>query len=250
MIATTLGLPDFPGEAVIESEAGGHIMGVTVMAWLTQHPVRRWGDDWAARGTMRLRFREHLSAGTALTTLVRAGSDLGLEVIDGDGRICADGTAGLAAGARPDPGDGEAASATGPVPPLPDAVEGLVLRTMEFDFRAGRDLSFVAELEDGEWWRRRGWAHPAWVATAANAVLANSIAFHDGSYWKHAGTELRHLQPIASGARLRIDGRVERVFQGPHHRFAVATMTVRSDGVPAAALRVTFVYGAARPASD
>jgi hypothetical protein len=247
MIATTLGLPNFPGDETVASEEGGHIMGVTVMAWLTRHPVHRWGEDWATRGTMRLRYREHLSAGTPLETVVSDGRELGLEVIDIDGRVCADGAAGLAT--RAGPGDGLTGPlpppAAGPVPPFPDTVKDLVLRPIEFDFRADRDLAFVAELDDGPWWRAREWAHPAWVASGANAVLANSIAFGAGGYWKHASSEVRHLRPIPSGALLHIGGRVDSVFQGPHHRFGVAAMTVRADGVPAAVVHVTFVYGAA-----
>jgi hypothetical protein len=250
MIATTLGLANFPGDEAVVSEASGHIMGVTLLAWLTQHPVRRWGDAWAARGTIRLRYREHLSAGTPLTTLVGGGAELDLQVVDGTGRVCADGTAGLADAVgkelRLDPLPPAAAA---PVPPFQAAVGCLVLRPLEFDFLADRDLTFVEELPDGEWWQRRGWAHPAWVASGANAVLANSIAFSDGGYWKHAGSETQHLQPIASGARIRIDGRIERIFEGAHHRFAVAAMRVLADGVPAALLRATFVYGAAGPSA-
>jgi hypothetical protein len=253
MIATTLGLPAFPGTTVVRAEATGHVMGVVVLAWLTQHPVRRWGEDWAARGTIRLRYREHLWAGTPLTVVVSDESGLGLEVVDGDGRLCAGGTAGLANIAGCDdqePLDTALSPPPAPVPPFPDTVGGLVLRPLEFDFIADRDLAFVNELADGEWWRSRGWAHPAWIASGANALLAKSISFDNGGYWRHAGSELRQRHPIASGARLLLQGRVDELFQGPHHRFGVAAVSVLANNVPAAELRVTFVYGAASPTQD
>jgi hypothetical protein len=250
MTATTLGLPAFPGNTLGGAEANGHIMGVVVLAWLTQHPVRRWGDDWAEWGTMRLRYREHLWAGTPVTVMVSDATRLGLEVVDGEGRLCADGTAALASSACSydlSPQVPPASPPAGPVAPFPDTVSSLVLRPLEFDFIAERDLAFVDDLPDGDWWRSRGWAHPAWVASGANAVLANSIAFDDGGYWRHSGSEMRQLRPIGSGARLLLKGRVEELFQGRHHRFGVAAISVFANGVPAAALRVTFVYGAASP---
>ncbi|MET0146430.1 MAG: hypothetical protein ABW328_16845 [Ilumatobacteraceae bacterium] len=252
LIATALGLPHFPGTAsdTARGTTNGHIMGVVVLAWLTQYPVRRWGREWAERGTMRLRYREHLSAGTALTVVVSDGAELGFEILDGEGKVCADGRAGLAGPAN-DGGyrllDPPATPFAAPARPFPGPLQNLVLRPFDFDFDADRDLAFVDELADGEWWRSHGWAHPAWVASGVNAMLGQSIAFDDGGYWRHAGSELRHLRPVPSGARVQLQGMVDELFQGRHHRFGVARITAFADDVPVADLGVTFVYGAALP---
>jgi hypothetical protein len=250
MAATTLGLADFPSPMRRRPASTRHVMGVVVMAWLTRHPVERWGAGWAGRGSMRLRYLEHLDAGTPLDVRVEEAVELGLEVLDDTGRCCANGAAGFAPGA---PATLSAAAASldsaapgppEPVPPLPHAVDGLVLRPLVLPFDAVQDLAFVEELADGPWWRDRGWAHPAWVASAVNEVIGQSIAFADGGYWRHAGSELRHVRPIPSGSELRLYGQVERVFQGAHHRFALARVVVAAAGQPAAEHVATFVYGA------
>jgi len=250
MVATTLGLAYFPSPLRRQPASTQHVMGVVVMAWLTRHPVGRWGANWAERGSMRLRYLEHLDAGAALDVRVEEAVELGLEVLDDTGRCCASGAAGLepgaaatlsAAAASLDPA---APGPADPVPPLPHVVDGLVLRPLVLPFDAVQDLTFVEELADGAWWRDRGWAHPAWVASAVNEVIGQSIAFSDGGYWRHAGSDLRHVGPIPSGSELRLYGQVERAFQGAHHRFAVARVVVAADGQPAAEHVATFVYGA------
>jgi hypothetical protein len=254
MVATGLGMPRFPGWPSPDPEMKDHIMGVVVNAWLTRHPVARWGDRWAKTGTMRVRYRAHLTAGTPLTVEVSNGDDLGLAVVGADGQLYADGRAGLSVapalrleGLRPvRPGQGPSER----VAPRPETLDGLELVSLEVDFDADRDLAFVGELEDGGWWRERGWAHPAGLASGANAVLERSIAFLDGGYWKHAGTEAQQLQPIESGSRVLFGGEIVELFDGPHHRFAIAAIQVLADGCPAAVLRVVFVYGPAGSTSD
>jgi len=253
MVASTLGLADFPGRAERRAASSRSIMGVVVLAWLTRHPIGRWGEAWASTGTMRMRYLEHLDAGAALDVRVEEAAELGLEITDAAGRRCSTGTAGLASPEETalSPAaallDASAPGPVAPVPPLPGSVDGLVLRPLVLPFRADRDLAFVDELTDGPWWQERSWAHPAWVASGANEVLVQSIAFADGGYWRHAGSELRHLRPVATGSELRFHGRVERTFQGANHRFAVARIVVTVDEQPAAEHLVTFVYGAALP---
>jgi hypothetical protein len=250
IVATGLGMARFPGWPSPDPEMKDHIMGVVVNAWLTRYPVARWGDSWAKTGTMRVRYRAHLSAGTPLTVEVTNATDLGLAVVGADGQLYADGHAGLSPDRRLEglqpvrpvrPGQGPSSR----VAPRPEILAGLELVTLEVDFDADRDLPFVGELQDGAWWQERGWAHPAWLASGANAVLERSIAFFDGGYWKHAGTEAQQLQPIDSGSRVMFGGEIVSQFDGPHHRFAVAAIQVLADGALAAVLRVIFVYGAA-----
>jgi hypothetical protein len=251
MVASGLGMARFPGWPSPDLEMNDHIMGVVVNAWLSRYPVARWGDSWAKSGTMRVRYRAHLTAGTPLTVEVTEGQDLGLALVGADGCLYADGRAGLSPLLRLDGLRRVRPSHYERVVPRPETLRGLELVTLNTDFDAERDLPFVGELEDGDWWRQRGWAHPAWLASGANAVLERSIAFFDGGgYWKHAGTEAQQVLPIESDSRVVFGGEIVELFDGPHHRFAVAAIQVLADGSLAAVLRVIFVYGAAPSRAD
>jgi len=250
MRASALGLPGFPGSPAPNGGPGDHIMGAVVQAWLTRHPVQRWGESWADRGSMRLRFREHLSVGTPLSMVVTHGTELTFKVLavdaGADATLFADGGAGLSPagegqGLRPLP----IVSAGEPVRPWPDRLRSLRLGTFAVGFDADRDLAFAGELADGAWWQARGWAHPAWLVTGANGLLRQAIAFQDGGYWRHAGIDMHQLRHISSGSDLVFGGHIDELFQGPRHRFAVARVQIDIAGEVAAVLRVTFVYGAA-----
>lgn len=61
--------------------------------------------------------------------------------------------------------------------------------------------------------------------------------------WKHAGTEVRSLRPIPPGARIRLVGRVDRLFDGGSHRFADIAVVALADGSPTMTFVCTTVYG-------
>jgi hypothetical protein len=260
MVASALDLPAYPvGSGVHVEMDGVHIMGAVALSWLTCHPVRRWGEAWAHRGTMTMRYRAHLTVGTPLHVLVTHGAALGLEVVNDRGVVCADGSAGLAGeGASDDPPPFLARSSA-LVLPMPAALKDLPLNTLELDFDADRDLAYVSGLADRDLWLGHGWAHPAWAVSGVNAMLRRSIAFTEKSYWAdlgavdgywiHAGSQVALRGPIRSGSHVLLSGRVERLFAGKRHRFAVAAVNVVADGAPAALVRSTFVYGAASPHS-
>jgi hypothetical protein len=252
-LASTLGLPSFPTGSGLPSPLDGtHVMGVVVMAWLTQFPVARWGEAWLHRGTMRIRHRAHLDLGTPVGLVVdETPGELALDVVGADGAWYADGAAGLEpAGAVP----GLAAPPPAPDRPAcrpdPDALRGRRLADHSFDFDAGRDLAFLDELPDGQWWQQRAWAHPSWLATGVNAMLLRSIDFAgtagpDGPFdhWRHAGTALRLVEPIPSGATVTLRGSIEDLFDSVRFHFAVARVSVLAGDEPAGLIRTTFVYG-------
>lgn len=277
LVTSGLGMAQFPVEMVTSEPVDDHIMGVVVQAWLSRYPVQRWGTGWLAGGGMQLRFRRHLTAGLGVTVLVDQGVEMGLRVLDGEGVLMADGSArlhgrgdlgGLAGfgglgragglgglggwaggggvGGSAGPGTGWTAWRGGdvtelPVPATAEMLDGLAFIAPAFGFDADRDLAFAAEVDPDGWWRRTRWAHPAWVVSAVNGVLRETIAFADGR-WVHAGTAITHLAPIPSGARVSIAGRVSSLFSTAAHDFAVVEALASTAGVPAMAMELTIVY--------
>ncbi len=266
LVTSGLGMVQFPVELVASEPVGDHIMGVVVQAWLSRYPVQRWGLAWLTGGGMKLRFRRHLTAGLNVTVLVEQGTGMGLQVLDGDGVLMADGSAHLdgqrdvldglstlhelhelavRAGLAEPAAMGTAWRGTEltavPVSASPEMLEGLTFSAPAFAFDAERDLSFADEVDPAGWWRRTCCAHPAWVVSAVNGVLRQTIAFSDGQ-WVHAGTAITHLMPIPSGAQVLITGRVARLFSAATRDFAVIEALACADGVPAMIMELTIVY--------
>ena len=131
------------------------------------------------------------------------------------------------------------------MPPRAALLLGYDLHPIEFEFVAARDLSLTERLEHGEFWRARNWAHPAWIASAANAIVRHNVDFEDGGYWMHAGVGVDLHQPVADGADLMVQGRVVELFERSVHRFMICDVLVTVGGAPAASIRSTSVYGAA-----
>jgi hypothetical protein len=252
LVAHLAGLPRFPGEDAPADEPGAHVMGVTVHAWLAGEPIRRWGVGWLTGGTMSLRFRRPLHSGDPLAlTVEHAPAHMTFELRTPAGVLVADGNAGMAgpsvAGSStvallPAPESFMDASVRGlPLAPLADALEGRSLGAIEFDFVAARDRTLLACLDPDDPWRELHVAHPAWLATGVNALIGRRIAFTAGR-WINAGTAMRSLRPIETGARVRLVGRVERLFEAGCRHFADIAVLVLAGGAPAAVFVSTIVY--------
>jgi hypothetical protein len=242
--ADDLGMPSYPVLVLPNDSHDGHIMGVTVCAWLARYPVTRWGDEWLHSGTLSLRFRSRLHHGDVLTLAIEEDDEeTRFTITDAAGGPVTDGSSARSATAahldgapiprspRPDQ----------PLEPTPAALAGAGLGTLEMDFDADRDLAFLARLEADDPWRDLKVAPPAWLASAANALLKQTIAF-TGGFWVHAGMALENLHPIESGTHLAVSGRVNEVFTKGTNNFAHVRFVVEADGVPSALLRHTIVY--------
>jgi acyl dehydratase len=243
LVAHLAALPMFPGDDLLPEELGGHVMGATVHAWLGAEPLQRWGSAWLEGGWMALRFRRPLHVGDPLTLEIEHdATSTTFELYTPTAVVVAEAQASMAGPVLPDPQsfvDGPLPDP--PVAPLPDALAGRNLG-IELDFEAARDLVLFARLDPDDPAGEVPVAHPAWVSSGVNALIARSVAMTHGR-WKHAGTAVRSLRPIRSGARVRLLGRVERLFEAGQHRFAdVATLTV-ADGEPSMVVVHTIVYG-------
>jgi hypothetical protein len=245
-VSDTLGLPGFPVGTEPSHDMGDHVMGVVVFAWLTAQPLARWGPDWARTGSLTARFRRHLTSGVQLTTeVVGDAESIDLRVID----QAATALYATAHASGPDPGPG---SPTVPAPasawptsrarPRRDELAGRVFGPLTFEFDAARDLGFTRRLDGGELWRGRGWAHPAWLASATNAIVRRNIDFTTPGSWTNAGLAIQQHEPVADGSVITLTGGIRELFDRGRNRFAVAGLTAWVDDVAVASLDNTFVY--------
>jgi acyl-coenzyme A thioesterase PaaI-like protein len=241
-VSDNLGLGQFPEGTGESPPMGDHIMGVTIIGWLTQFPLARWGERWATNGSMRLRFRAHLTSGLDLIASVDPSPrSLGFTITDSNSQIFASGDAtsdGTAAAPAPvvQPHPSEPAQTT------PESLKDRVLTPIRFCFEADRDLQFTRSIEDSRFWTDRGWAHPAWLASATNAIVRQNVAFPPPGHWTNAGVEFHLHAPIGPGSLVTMTGVIDELFDRRRHRFAVASITASVDGEPVASLRNTFVY--------
>jgi hypothetical protein len=242
-VSDNLGLPTFPMGTEEPSVLGDHVMGVVVIAWLTHVPLAEWGPRWTGNGAIEARFRSHLTSGLPLTIAVeRRAEALHLSVGGAEGTVYATATTWC-----PDPDDdpttfGDDAGELAPARAVPEDLDGRVLTPLCFDFDADRDLQFTERIPDGELWRARRIAHPAWVAAGTNALIRRNIAFPPPGTWTHAGLAYRQHRPVEDGATIVLNGCIETLFDRPPNRFATAAITARAGGEVVATVRNTFVY--------
>jgi hypothetical protein len=245
-VSHELGLLPYPVGTIESTPPNGHIMAATALAWLCDLPVERWGEPWATGGTIDLRFRSHLAAGLAVELVGEPdedGIDLTVRLAGRTDESFVTGRATLPSEPAKPPLLPVGAGPAEPAAPDPAGIAGLVLRPVTFEFDAARDLRLCDHLQGGEFWLRRGWAHPGWFATAANAAARLSLELQP-EVWMYAGVRIDLHQPTPDGSVLTIGGRVAELFESRRHRFAVCELAVHEADLGAvASMRTTFVYG-------
>lgn len=240
--STNFGMRQFPVGSTESQDYGEHIMGVTVMTWLSRYAVAEWGEEWATQGALDLRFRSHLSAGLDLLIDVDITADeMAFAISDVDGVVYATGTArrrGTLVPAVVDPTHTRGHK----VPNTREALDGLVLTPIRFTFLADRDLEMTPNMADGSFWRDHRWAHPAWLGSAANAIFRENVEFASPLHWHHAGIETTVHGAVPDGAEVVVAGRVGELFDTARNQFAVSATEATVNGEPVMSIRSTFVY--------
>jgi hypothetical protein len=239
----------FPVGATESLEYGDHIMGVTVLAWVSRFAVAEWGEEWATGGSLALRFRSHLSAGIDLLIDVDgagpagddAADELTFSIGDADGTVYATGSARRKGPLVAVPAD-TAHTRGHRVPNTAAALEGLVFTPIRCTFLADRDLEMAPGMADGGFWLDHRWAHPAWLGSASNAIVRENVAFELPNQWHHSGIELTMHAPVADGDEVVLAGRIVELFETPRNQFAIAATEATVRGVQVMSLRSTFVY--------
>lgn len=241
-VSTNFGMRQFPVGTTESHDTGDHIMGVTVMTWLSRFAVAAWGEDWARHGSFDLRFRSHLSTGLDLLIDVEvAGDEMTFGVGDAAGVVYATGSAKRTGTLVPTAAD-TSYTRGHKVPNTYEGLDGLVLTPVRCTFLADRDLEMTPPMADGAFWREHRWAHPAWLSSAANAIFRENVEFASPTHWHHAGIETTMHAPVPDGAEVVVAGRVVELFDRPRNRFVVSATEATVDGLPVMSLRSTFVY--------
>jgi len=226
----------------LDVEHGVHIMGSAVPLWLTRLGIDRWGDRWAGEGGLDMRFRTELFEGHGLNMHVdRQPDTIDVRMVDDDGVACV--TARLSErGLAPDETSVSGTMLTGKAPATHEGLTGLRLQPLSFVFETARDLHMVRDLEDSPTWIEHGWAHPAWLASSANAMIRRSIDFGNPPTWINAGTEIDLHAVVRDGETVVVDGSVNSMFDRGRHRFAVIGFTASVGSRRVMSMRYTLIY--------
>ena len=226
----------------LDSEHGVHIMGSAVPLWLTGLGIARWGEGWVASGGLEMRFRTELFEGHPLTMHVEHLADaIDVRVVDHGDVACV--TARVLEHGRP---SGETVvkgtPASRKVPSERESLTGLRLSPLSFEFDANRDLAMTRELDDADTWRSHEWAHPAWLASSANAMIRRSIDFGNPPTWINAGTDIDFHGVVHHGESVTVEGSVSSMFDRGRHSFAVIDFVATAGERRVLSMRYTLIY--------
>jgi acyl dehydratase len=227
---------------------GGLVPGVTVYAYLTNPAARRWGPDWAARGTITARFLKPVYDGEAIDVVATPHDDCGLDLVavGPDGEVRATATAALP---EESPPAGDPASFPAAEPPSPEArpaastatlMVGRSLGTVDRVWDAAAATSYLDMIgEDIDWYRTLPVAHPGWLLRAANRVLHRSVALGP---WIHVGSDVVHHGTVTHGTLVSTRGRVAEVYERRGHKFVELDVLALADGHPVLSARHVAIY--------
>jgi hypothetical protein len=186
----------------------GLVPGVTVYGYLAVPVIERFGEDWLARGGMRVRFLEPVYDGEEVTVTL-SGSAVGAS--RADGTVCATGEIFS-------PEDAPPSLADYPEEPLPAVRPPASAESLA----PGRILgTLYAELS------RPGLEYPAALLTLSNHLLMQNVQLGP---WIHAASEVRHFSIARNGDRLSVRGRAAERFERKGHQFVVLDILVVAAG--------------------
>lgn len=231
---------------------GALIPGAFVYGHMSRLAVDAWGMIWAERGAMSARFRKPVYDHDNITVTAGPLEDDGLcarsplTVRNGDGEDVASGWIALphqsAIAPAPDtlqlldlPDDPPAISAgTLPV--------GALLRSRERVLSAGDFRSSLAAFQE---------RHPIYgKAGPVHSGMLMRIGMGDvNSNWKFPAAvvlveaEVQHFQVVRPGQRIRTAGHVAETYQRKDRHYFVSDEILLADGVPAARIKRTQIYG-------
>lgn len=246
-------------------------MGMAVLGWLTELPVATWGEEWMRTGFLRATFSRAIAADQILDVDIQSAPNrVSTTWRDAHGRVCATGEASLTAtpassittafdgGADHVPlvaVDDTVSRSTLLAPRMAD-LDGATMPPLSFRFDAARDLAFLEGQPDAPHWRERGWAHPAWLGTASNAVIKGNIDFDSRAdspgRWLQVSADIGLVEPIIDGDEVELRSRIRRITRrGRQNQHLVAHLdcTYRVGTRVAAHLRNSFVFATVEPSA-
>ena len=220
---------------------GGLVPGVDVYAYLTHLPVREWGRDWLAHGSMTARFVTPVYDGRRVT--VTGSWDDGalvLAVHDGE-TSCASGRAARVPmpSDRPEP---PAAARPAERPPAAPEVlaPGTVLGSIVERFDAAQHGTYLADVRETlPLYADEGIAHPGWLLRFANSALSQNVVLGP---WIHVSSELALLGVVQDGATVEARAVVHDEFERKGHRFVTLDVAISADGDAVQRITHTAIY--------
>jgi len=256
-VARQLALRPFPHGTATPGPLGDHIMGMAVLGWLTERPVATWGERWMRTGFLHATFSRAIVAGQPLVVEQHdAAGLLSTTYRDASGRECVSGAATLAFDTEREPlvDVNDTAERGSLLAPRRAELEGTTMPAISFAFDAPRDLAFLEGRTDAMAWRERGWAHPAWLGTASNAVIMTNVDFGDRDdtpgRWVQVAADVALVTPILDGDEVQLRSRIGRITRrGREGRHLVAHLdgTFRVGSRVVAHLRNSFVFASVEP---
>jgi hypothetical protein len=249
-VAHRMEMPAYPEHLMPSAPLNDHVPGFAVVGWMTRFPLQHFGDDWLHRGTMEIRYRQHLCVGDPLTINIETTSEaMDFEAVRPDGQIVTSGHAGLhsteALATDSVVKFKQAGFFDGPIPnpPLAGVSEVIVrqrLGTLETEFDLARDSSFVQHLDPDDPWQGRSDAHPAFIVSVANVLVRRAIDFVDGR-WLQGGANIALFRPIPPHSKLTFTGRMGDGFIAGARDFSMAEILVSANGVPSMRVDIPFL---------
>jgi hypothetical protein len=207
--------------------AGALVPGVGLYAYMTRPVVDALGREWLERGAMSAKFIKPVYDGEKVQARARVEHDdsieLGLELFNQSGNLCAIGSAGLPdSSTAPDPNEyGFRAPAQLRPASIASFSIGDALGSFEFDLDLNGEmtkfLDNVAEaspIYDST-------CHPAFWIAQANEILMRNIALGP---WIHTASDARHYAIARDGERLSLRGRVIDLYERHGHELIVADL--------------------------
>ena len=226
----------------LDVDGGVHIMGSAVPLWLTSLGIERWGEEWVSTGGLDMRFRTELFEGHQLTMhVIDTDQSRDINLADDGGVSCVTARV-MECGLDPERTVPGGVPSHGKVAATRESLEGFRLCPVEFTFDAARDLRIARDLEDAATWIDNEWAHPAWIASSANAMIRRSIDFGNPPTWINASTAIDFHGVVRDGEKVRVEGSVNEMFDRGRHHFAVIDLTVEADGRRVASMRYSLIY--------
>jgi len=232
---------------------GGLVPGVSVFAYMSRSLVEFLGRPWLEHGAADVLFRKPIYDGedvrvSGSLTGVRQDGTLAIEcqVCNSKGEVCATGAARLPPEAPP------------PEPARDDFPAGRagVGREISLDtLEIGEPLEpITAEFNWTSHWEYcqkgirdhhplyRQTAHPGWLLTQANRLLA---ANYDLPPWIHAESAIQNYRAQDVEARVETRGRVADRFERKGHHFVVLDVALFTEAGCLARIRHAAIFSIA-----
>lgn len=219
---------------------GGLVPGVVDYAYLTHPVVERWGVGWLERGTLAARFLKPLYDGDEVVVELDAAG--ALELRNGDGELCATGSASAAGASGGEPlADGE------PVEQPPPAASAENFRRRPW-FAALRGAVAAAEAagyldrigEGLPLYRERRLVHPGQLLGFANDILMANFTLGP---WIHTESSVANLGTLGWEEPFAVRAQVAGLGERRGHELVELDVGITGeDERPVARIRHHAIY--------